>query len=409
MASIKVLLWDKKNSEGLYPIVIRIIKNRKPSYIYIGHYIEKAQWDEKNRKVKKSHPNSTRLNNLIIQKLAEANDKLLDLEVQKTDTSSQAIKNTIKSAGDTLFIKQANIYLDILKKSGKYNRHTADKPRVERFSEFLKENSLGRDIPFSEITPQLLNRFRGYLKGKWGISERTIVNYLIVIRTIFNQAITGNLIDRKHYPFGKGKVIIKFPDTLKIGLTPEEVRQLEDVQLPKGSFENHCRNLWLFSFYFAGMRVSDVLRIKWSDFQNDRLHYSMGKNAKGGSLKVPEKALKIINQYKSEKRSIDDFIFPDLKVVPDIQDSFIAQRRIMNTTSRVDKFLRKNVAPLAGIEKNLTMHIARHTFGNISGDRIPIQMLQKLYRHSSITTTIGYQANFIHKDADEALDAVISF
>jgi hypothetical protein len=55
------------------------------------------------------------------------------------------------------------------------------------------------------------------------------------------------------------------------------------------------------------------------------------------------------------------------------------------------------------------MHIARHTFGNISGDKIPIQMLQKLYRHSDIKTTMGYQANFIHKDADDALDAVISF
>ena len=55
------------------------------------------------------------------------------------------------------------------------------------------------------------------------------------------------------------------------------------------------------------------------------------------------------------------------------------------------------------------MHIARHTFGNISGDKISIQMLQKLYRHTSITTTIGYQANFIHKDADEALDSVTNF
>ncbi|EKF54522.1 tyrosine type site-specific recombinase [Galbibacter marinus] len=55
------------------------------------------------------------------------------------------------------------------------------------------------------------------------------------------------------------------------------------------------------------------------------------------------------------------------------------------------------------------MHIARHTFGNISGDRIPIQMLQKLYRHSSVTTTINYQANFMKKEADTALDKVINF
>jgi len=55
------------------------------------------------------------------------------------------------------------------------------------------------------------------------------------------------------------------------------------------------------------------------------------------------------------------------------------------------------------------MHIARHTFGNISGDKIPIQMLQKLYRHSNISTTINYQANFMHKEEDDAIDKVINF
>jgi site-specific recombinase XerD len=72
----------------------------------------------------------------------------------------------------------------------------------------------------------------------------------------------------------------------------------------------------------------------------------------------------------------------------------------------VNKYLKKLAVDLK-IDKTLTMHIARHTFGNISGDQIPIQMLQKLYRHSSILTTIGYQANFINKDVDDALNKVI--
>ena len=61
------------------------------------------------------------------------------------------------------------------------------------------------------------------------------------------------------------------------------------------------------------------------------------------------------------------------------------------------------------IDKKLSMHIARHSFGNIAGDTIPIQMLQKLYRHSPITTTINYQQNFMHKETDDALDKVIGF
>ena len=67
------------------------------------------------------------------------------------------------------------------------------------------------------------------------------------------------------------------------------------------------------------------------------------------------------------------------------------------------------IAKKADISKAVTMYIARHTFGNISGDTIPIQILQKLYRHSSITTTINYQSNFVHKDEDDALNKVINF
>ncbi|MCH2195210.1 Arm DNA-binding domain-containing protein, partial [Kordia sp.] len=89
--SVKVLLRNKPNKEGLYPLVVRIIKNRKPSYIYTGHYIDKKYWNEAERKVRKSHPNSARLNNLIATKLAEANKRLIDLQSNDMEISAQQI------------------------------------------------------------------------------------------------------------------------------------------------------------------------------------------------------------------------------------------------------------------------------------------------------------------------------
>ena len=99
-------------------------------------------------------------------------------------------------------------------------------------------------------------------------------------------------------------------------------------------------------------------------------------------------------------------VFPDLASLPDLENSFQVQRKIASVIRKVDVSLHR-VAADAKIDKPLTMHIARHTFGNLSGDAIPIQMLQKLYRHSSVITTIGYQNNFIHKDIDDALSSVI--
>jgi site-specific recombinase XerD len=370
--------------------------------VHLGHHIEESFWDEKNRRVKKSHPNSVRLNNLLSKKLAEAEDNLIDMEVLKSDISSKSIKTRLKASKESSFFAQGESYLADLKKQGKYNRHKSDQSRIASFKKFLNDS----DISFQQITASLLTQYRTYMKAK-KLSGQTIVNYLTIIQTLFNNAIAAGIVDSKYYPFGRDKITLKAPKSMKIGLTPEEVKQVEELELPEDSHTHHARNLWLVAFYFAGMRVSDVLRLKWADFQNDRLYYSMGKNEKPGSLKVADKALSILNQYKHLKNT-HDLVFPDLQAIPDMADTFEVQRKISAIIQKLDESL-KDIAKKLEMSKKLTMHIARHTFGNISGDRIPIQMLQKLYRHTSITTTIGYQANFIHKDADEALDAVISF
>jgi integrase/recombinase XerD len=402
MASVKIVLRKEVKADGTSPLALRITKDRKSSFIYLEYSIKEKDWDAKEQRVKKSHPNSTRLNNFLLKKLSDATNSALDIETAKNQVSVKAVRNVIKPSASASFNAQADAYLAYLKSAGKYNQYTADKSRVKHFKEFAKT-----DISFQDITPVFIERFKGYVRNSLELSERTAVNHVVTLRSVFSFAIKDNVIDPKFYPFGKGKVKIKFPDSIKVGLTPEEVRSIVDVELTD-PVHNHARNLWLISFYFAGMRVSDVLRMRWSDIQDNRLHYAMGKNNKGGSLKIPDMAIKILDAYKPFQEYNDDLIFPELKGC-DFENKFITQRTIAFKTSAIDKCLRTHVAPPAKVSKNLTMHIARHTFGNISGDKIPIQMLQKLYRHSSITTTIGYQQNFINKDADDALDVVLKF
>ena len=100
-------------------------------------------------------------------------------------------------------------------------------------------------------------------------------------------------------------------------------------------------------------------------------------------------------------------MFPELKGC-NPEDLKNIRVRINSSCKKFNKHLGNLIKELK-IHKKISIHIARHTFGNISGDKIPIQMLQRLYRHSSVTTTINHQGNFIHKDADEALESVIDF
>ena len=402
MASAKVFLRNKPLKDGTFPIVIRIIKDRRASIVTLGYSVLEKDWDSDKQRVKKSHSNSARLNNLILKKLSEVSEKSLELEQNSPAVSSKTIQKALKLTGGTTFFKQAEIYCAELKRAGKFNRLSADQPRINRFKEFLNH----ADIAFQDITPDLLKRFKTYLMSTRTIKERTAINHLIVIRSVFSQAMSAGLVDAKYYPFGRDKIVVKFPDSIKIGLTTEEIKAIEELDLMSEPKMDHARNLFLLSFYFAGMRISDVLRLKWSDFQDGRLHYVMGKNLKGGSVKVPLKAQAIIDHYKDRDNNVHDLLFPDLEKLDNLINKLAVQQRIKVRVKENNEQLEK-VVKLTGIKKKVTMHIARHSFGNISGDKIPVQMLQKLYRHSSITTTIGYQANFIYKDADDALDSVI--
>lgn len=402
MSSIKAVLRKKPNKQGLYPIAIRVTKDRKSTFLYIGQYIEEKHWDATNFKVKKSHPNSVRLNNRILGKLAEANDTLLESEKEDEKINIRTIKKQLVHSSGLDFFAVAKLHNENTEKRKKFHQLKTDNGRLRAMREFL-----GRDeLSFSEIDVVLLRKFENHLLHTKKRAPRTVVNYLILIRTIYNLAISLSITDRKTYPFGKGKIQIKIPESEKIGLTKEEIQLLEgaeDLSEP----QQHALNVWLLSFYFAGIRVGDVLKLRQSDFKDGRLHYRMGKNEKLVSLKVPEKAQMILDIYKTAESKKNDLVFPELNGT-DFKDEQKIEERIKSVTRNLNRRL-EIVAKKVGIDKKMTMHIARHSFGNISGDKIPIQMLQKLYRHSSITTTVNYQQNFMHKETDEALDKVINF
>lgn len=404
MTTIKIVLRKKQNSDGTFPIAVRITKNRKTSFIHLAN-ISPDCWDEKNGKVKKSHPNSVRLNNLIATRYAEISDTALEVDTHTPATPAVDIKSAFEgekendSIGKVLFFEQAEKFLATLT----HNRRHAEKPRKKYFGEFLKNDK----IAMQDITPGTLRQFKSYLTTIRKVGDRTIANYMGFIQSVFSFAADNKLIDRAISPFGKGKYLIKTPKSNKKGISREDIQKLENVVIHDTNCDR-ARDIWLLSYYFAGMRISDVLRLRWSDFTNMRLHYSMGKNNKPGSLKTPQKALRLLEKYEPTKTHPDDLIFPELKKLPNLKDKDAVEKAIDSAAHGINRRLKTKVLPAAGVDSHVTMHISRHTFATEAGDKIPIQMLQQLYRHSNIETTIGYQANFINKAADDALDAVLN-
>lgn len=206
---------------------------------------------------------------------------------------------------------------------------------MKKFKAFAKSDRLH----FNKITVDLLKRFESYLKNERGLAYRTTVNYMIAIRTIYNIAIGEKWDERNHYPFGRGGYTIKFLESQKIGLTVEEVKLLENAEGLTPS-QQHALNIWLISFYFAGIRIGDVIQLKWSDFIDNRLRYRLGKNQKLVSLKIPEKVKPVLSVYR--ERAVDNFVFEELRMV-DPKDAKTLRTRIKTVTRTCNRHL-KNIA-----------------------------------------------------------------
>ena len=404
MGYIKPLIRkSKKKRNGKLPIELRITIKRYAHYVSIGVDIEEKHWDNIRCRLKTSYPNSVRTNNLIAHYSAKAEDYIVEKETKGEVPNIKDLRQVVfnKQSEEMSLEIIAWDYINDLELQKKYKSVASSRSRVKFILEFFN-GKLG----FSQITEATLYKYRIFLKSKYNHSERTIVNHLILIRSLYNRAIKSGMANANEYPFGERGMSIKMPESQKIGLDRSEIEKIEKF-LPKPfSTMWNARNAFLFSFYVAGARISDVLSIKWTDIKKDRLYYIMGKNKKVVSIKLADKALAIIEEYKKHKKEKDKYVFPELNNCIE-EDEMDRIRKINTATKKFNKWL-KIMAKDLEIDKKITCHVARHTFGNLSGDKIPIQMLQKLYRHSSITTTVNYQQAFMNKETDDALDKVLN-
>lgn len=405
MSKTSIVLRKKPNAQGKCPLAIRITKGRKSIYLYTDRYIDPVHWDVQKKKVKKAKGlNSNGINTFLKNEENKVEKEILTLESLDRDYSLTELKSRLtRKKNSTSFFKFADEYFQVMEVSGNYNRLIAEKPAINHFKRFRKNE----DLEFIDVNVLMLEKFKAYLYSELSVSDRTIFNYLIVIRTIFNRAIKNGIVEKSSYPFGEKGLKLKRPKSQKLGLEVQDIIRLEEYSTDN-EIHQHALNIFLFSFYFAGIRASDVLQIKWKDLKDGRLFYVMTKNKKPGSIKIPTKAQKIIQMYKPSRVVKSDFVFPDMQSMVGEKDETKFKKYLKVQIARINNAL-KSIGEDLELPIKLTMHVARHSFATISGGKIPIQKLQELYRHSSITTTIGYMNQFLNKGSDEALDQVLNY
>jgi integrase/recombinase XerD len=399
MATVKVLLkQDKAKVNGEAPVYLRITKGRKSKYVSLQLYVLPSLWDSDSGRVKRGYPNSVRVNRFIAQKEADAHGISVDLESKDASVSTKVIKEVLSGKTSMSFFGYAESYLRSLELSAKTGTLDKAKAVISKIRAYQGKS----DLPLDEITVFWLRGYDMHLRGELGNCNNTVHSNLKVLRRILNKAIEEDLLPFEKNPFHKFK--LKWVKPTKTYLTEDEVLRIESVDINPSHRLCHHRDMFIFSCYTGGLRVSDMLFLKWRNFDGERLVLSSEKTDEQLSILVPTKAKAILERYRTDSSNPEGYIFPCFDEEKDCTDPKVKFRLKSSQTAYYNKNL-KIIADLADIDKTVTTHTARHTWATRALRKgLRMEHVSKLMGHQSIKTTQVY-AKIVNSDLDKAMES----
>lgn len=403
----KLNLIQRKNKikkDGTGPIYIQIIQERSARYISTGIDIAEKDWDSKNRIVKKSHPNSVRYNALLRKKLSEAETTLLDINLSEQKFNSKEIKAAVSGKDQKDFFIFAREYLKELKAQGNHSGYKRVKSIVEKMQTYWKSSPL----KMNQITVAFLQNYETYLGEHHKNGINTIHSNLKVIRRILNLAIDRGILEDKHNPFKRMK--LKTEESKKDYLTEKELLSIEKLELnPEHKISLH-RDMYVFAVYTGGIRISDVLQLKWENYDGERIEFKVKKTKRNQVIKLPNKAIQIVEFYKEKAKVLGKgkikktgYIFPVLNPLEDMLNPILLLNRISSATAYINKDL-KIIASKAKVNKNISFHTSRHTFATQALKKgMRMEYVSKIMGHMDLKETQIY-AKIVNEELEKAME-----
>ena len=310
--TIRPILWDyQKNQSETYQIKIAITIDRKVTYVMAGYKIHPTQWDANKRLVIK-HENANLINVSIRRKIAEMEKKLVDQYLEgKKVTKYMILDKTDKSQNYFSYAKDVRYH------------HT----ELERLKNFA-----GDGLMISDIDVQFLRKYEQH-ERKRGMANNTINQSFKYFSRIMNQARKEKLI--KENPFDEFNKP-KFVQTDRTYLIEDELKRLIDLLDKPMHPSCHVTLCYFLLGCYTGLRQSDWMRFDQSNIEGGYIKLRALKNNSHVVLPIGITLSKVLEHIK------------------DLPKSYSLQKS--NDALKV-------LQVLASIDKTLTSHVGRHTFG----------------------------------------------
>lgn len=348
-----MLNTDRKSVSGYYPLVIRVIHNRRKKLIYSSFKLREKDFDTQTEKVRWSE---TSLYSAV-------QIKEINRYIENQKSQLERVTRSLHKHRDGLFTV-ADITVKYTK--NKRYRHlfayidkeVENKRNTQRFGsanlyrttkESIKRFTKGRDVLFRDITYSFVSDYINHLRER-GLKENTIHMYLRNFRSIYNKARKEGIVSVKISPFEE----IKMNGTaiVKRAISKEMMRKIAYADFSSDKEMDRVRDIFMFSYYTRGMSMVDMLYLRHSDIKSDVIYYARNKTSQNIEIAVTPPLQKLIDKYRSDSIYVLPYLCSSSK------ETLYNQYR--NALTQINRYL-KRIGTFIGLDTTLTTYIYINT------------------------------------------------
>jgi len=401
-STFSVLFWlySSRSKNGKAPIYARISVNGKKLNISLKRRIPINEWDSNKQRVNNSSIHAKSTNQYLDEFYSGLFQSFQQLRIEGKHITPQSVKARFM---DEEVENQHFTMKDLVSyhNSNMFPKLHGNTSRLYLTSQkyiflFLKKKLKLEDIRLDELNYKFILDFENFLRKhkpnhyQKQIGNNAVMKHIQRLRKMVSLAYRLEWIDKD--PFRQFKQ--RLTPTNREYLGAEELQAIEELELQSKRLKT-VRDLFVFSCY-TGVCYTDLMLLTEDNVVMgiDKKYWIITKRQKTHNpVKIPllKKALDLIELYKEDTRSIiNNTLFP----------------RISN--QKMNAYL-KEIASEVKIKKNLTFHMARHTFATTVTltNGVPIETISKMLGHRKLTTTQIY-AKVLERKVGEDMDILRS-
>jgi site-specific recombinase XerD len=373
-----------RKEDSIYQIYVKITIDGESTEISLKEEIEKKYWDSKRGLAIGKSDNMKRLNTHLEEVRSNIVECYRQLKLNHKLISATAVKK--------LYLGEAEKEHSLLSVFDYHNQEMKRElePGTQKnyfttkryFESFLKKQFRTDDIYLTQLNYKFIKDFEKFVKEnpldlKKPCTQNGTMKHIERLKKVVHMALKNEWIERD--PFDKYSA--KFIKVDRGYLTDFELRAIEEKEFTIDRLQI-VRDLFIFSCY-TGLAYIDVMKLTNKDVRRGidggYWLFSARKKNKNNTVvevKIPflPKAFQIVEYYKKHPKVIN------------------TGRLLPSMTNQTLNTYLKEIADVCYIEKNLSFHLARHTFATTVTltNKVPIETVSKLLGHSSLRTTQIY-------------------